>query len=217
MAAATAVDWELYQHHPWVVQAYTSPRYGFSIESLRCLDWLVGGFMDGLGVDVEVATEMSLTVWSYVNGVALAALPGLTLDADYDGPGGLADLIEAGSPTRRRTWPVSPAVPGPANSPIPAPASTAASPGSAPDSPPGSCGGEFSPSETVGWGVLPIACADAVSHRGDMTQNAASRMIRRSAAVAAGIVAVAAPLAVVAPTASAIPGSGRRSVPSPTR
>ncbi|HMS77499.1 hypothetical protein [Gordonia sp. (in: high G+C Gram-positive bacteria)] len=39
-----------------------------------------------------------------------------------------------------------------------------------------------------------------------MTQNAASRMIRRSAAVAAGIVAVAAPLAVVAPTASAIPG-----------
>ena len=67
---------------------------GFSIESLRCLDWLVGGFMDGLGVDVEVATEMSLTVWSYVNGVALAALPGLTLDADYDGPGGLADLIE---------------------------------------------------------------------------------------------------------------------------
>jgi len=94
VAAATAVDWELYQHHPWVVQAYTSPRYGFSIESLRCLDWLVGGFMDGLGVDVEVATGMSLTVWSYVNGVALAALPGLTLDAVYDGPGGLADLIE---------------------------------------------------------------------------------------------------------------------------
>ena len=35
---------------PVVVQAYTSTRYGFSIESLRCLDWLVGGFMDRLGV-----------------------------------------------------------------------------------------------------------------------------------------------------------------------
>ena len=94
VAAATDIDWELYQRHPWVVQAYTSPRYGFSIESLRCLDWLVGGFMDGLGVDVEVATEMSLTVWSYVNGVALAVLPSVALDTDSDVPGGLVDVIE---------------------------------------------------------------------------------------------------------------------------
>ncbi len=94
VAAATDIDWDLYQRHPWVVQAYSSPRYGFGADSLRCLDWLVGGFMDGLGVDVEVATEMSLTVWSFVNGVALAALPSVALASESDAPGGLVDVIE---------------------------------------------------------------------------------------------------------------------------
>ncbi|MEE4024501.1 TetR/AcrR family transcriptional regulator [Gordonia sp. PKS22-38] len=88
------IDWELYQRHPWVVLAYSSPRHSFGDESLRCLDWFAAGFLD-LGVDLVEATGMALTVWSHVHGVALVAVSDDLLRAEKpsEGPDGLADLI----------------------------------------------------------------------------------------------------------------------------
>lgn len=91
---AVDIDWDLYQRHPWVVLAYSAPRYSFGVDSLAGLDWLAAGFVE-LGVGVGRATEMGLTLWSFVNGVALAAVGEKLLRAETPGdyPGGLADLI----------------------------------------------------------------------------------------------------------------------------
>jgi AcrR family transcriptional regulator len=87
------IDWDLYRRHPWVVLAYSSPRHSFGEESLRCLDWFAAGFLD-LGVDMVEATEMALTVWSYVHGVALVAVSDdlLRPDRPSDRPDGMARL-----------------------------------------------------------------------------------------------------------------------------
>lgn len=67
---AAEVDWRLYQEHPWVLFTFAVPRYNFGEHSLAVLAWLVDGF-DELGVDTREATRMSLSVWSYIAGVAL--------------------------------------------------------------------------------------------------------------------------------------------------
>ena len=94
VAIIVDIDWDLYQRHPWVVLAYSAPRYSFGADSLEGLDWLAAGFMQ-LGVGVERATEMGLTLWSFINGVALAEVSEKLLRAESPGthPGGLADLI----------------------------------------------------------------------------------------------------------------------------
>ncbi|MGV9711407.1 TetR/AcrR family transcriptional regulator [Gordonia sp. NPDC003424] len=94
VAIAVDLDWDLYQQHPWVVLAYATPRYSFGIDSLEGLDWLVAGFLE-LGVDVVRATEMTLTLWNYVNGVVLATVSEQFLGADTpdEESSGLADLI----------------------------------------------------------------------------------------------------------------------------
>ncbi|MFW0786529.1 TetR/AcrR family transcriptional regulator [Gordonia sp. CPCC 206044] len=96
--AAVDIDWELYQRHPWVVLAYSSPRHSFGDESLRCLDWFAAGFLE-LGVDIVEATGMALTVWSHVHGVALVAVSDDLLRAEKpsDRPDGLEDLIDGRS------------------------------------------------------------------------------------------------------------------------
>ncbi|GAC67126.1 TetR/AcrR family transcriptional regulator [Gordonia soli] len=96
---AVDIDWDLYRAHPWVVLAYASPRHSFGDEALRCLDWFAAGFLD-LGVSIEQATDMALTVWGFVQGVALAAVGDELLRAESspdDHPGGLVDLIEGRS------------------------------------------------------------------------------------------------------------------------
>lgn len=70
---AVDVDWEIYQRHPWLVLAYASPRLSYGEDSLECLDWLSAGFLE-LGVGIERATDMALTVWSFIHGVALMAV-----------------------------------------------------------------------------------------------------------------------------------------------
>lgn len=88
------VDWQLFQRHPWVVLAYSSPRYSFGSESLRCLDWFAAGFLD-LGVDIVEATQMAMTVWSHIHGAALAAVGDQFLHAEpSDRPSGLVQVIE---------------------------------------------------------------------------------------------------------------------------
>lgn len=100
VAIAVDVDWQLYRRHPWVVLAYSAPRYSFGVDALEGLDWLAAGFTD-LGVDITTATEMALAVWNYVNGVALAQVSEQLLDASPgERPSGLADLI-AGRVTSR--------------------------------------------------------------------------------------------------------------------
>lgn len=94
VAIAVDVDWELYQQHPWVVLAYSAPRYSFGLEALEGLDWLAAGFLD-LGVDIVRATEMALSLWNYVNGVVLATVSEQFLGTDTtdERPSGLTDLI----------------------------------------------------------------------------------------------------------------------------
>ncbi|MFT4042554.1 MAG: TetR family transcriptional regulator [Gordonia sp. (in: high G+C Gram-positive bacteria)] len=91
---AVRIDWDLYRRHPWVVLAYSAPRYSFGVVALEGLDWLAAGFTQ-LGVGVSRAVEMTLTLWAFVNGAALAAVSEELLHADSPGthPGGLADLI----------------------------------------------------------------------------------------------------------------------------
>ena len=81
---AVDVDWELYRRHPWVVLAYSSPRLSYGEASLECLDWLSAGFLE-LGVGIERATDMALTVWSFVHGVALMAVGDKLIDDQVRG------------------------------------------------------------------------------------------------------------------------------------
>ncbi len=91
---AVDIDWELYERHPWVVVIYSAPRYSYGVDALEGLDWLAAGFAQ-LGVDVAEATSMALTLWNYVNGVALASVSEQLLRADgpRDRLGGLSDLL----------------------------------------------------------------------------------------------------------------------------
>ncbi|WP_067821983.1 TetR/AcrR family transcriptional regulator [Nocardia inohanensis] len=105
---AAEVDWRLYQEHPWVLFTFAVPRYNFGEHSLIVLAWLVEGFHE-LGVDTREATRMSLSVWSYIAGVALQQVSALLLpkrdtDAD-DERSGLTALLD-GVPL----WPTPPAL-----------------------------------------------------------------------------------------------------------
>ncbi|MFI5776425.1 TetR/AcrR family transcriptional regulator [Nocardia sp. NPDC051570] len=67
---AAEIDWRLYREHPWVLFTFAVPRYNFGPSSLACLAWLVEGFGE-VTDDTREATRMSLSVWSYIAGIAL--------------------------------------------------------------------------------------------------------------------------------------------------
>lgn len=100
VALAVDLDWALYRRHPWVVVAYSAPRYSFGPESLAALDWLAAGFAE-LGVDATEAVEMALSLWSFISGVALAAVSEelLGAEAPAERSSGLADLIDGWAPS----------------------------------------------------------------------------------------------------------------------
>ncbi|MGV9664190.1 TetR/AcrR family transcriptional regulator [Nocardia niigatensis] len=100
---AAEVDWRLYQEHPWVLFTFAVPRYNFGEHSLVVLSWLVEGFTE-LGVDAREATRMSLSVWSYIAGVALQEVSARLLqdrDSSADERSGLTAVLD-GDPR----WPV---------------------------------------------------------------------------------------------------------------
>ncbi|MTE14497.1 TetR/AcrR family transcriptional regulator [Nocardia aurantiaca] len=104
---AAEVDWRLYQEHPWVLFTFAVPRYNFGEHSLVVLSWLVEGFAE-LGVDTREATRMSLSVWSYIAGVALQEVSARLLqgrDSGADERSGLTAVLD-GDPR----WPVPPAL-----------------------------------------------------------------------------------------------------------
>ncbi|GAB0104320.1 TetR/AcrR family transcriptional regulator [Nocardia sp. JMUB6875] len=104
---AAEVDWRLYQEHPWVLFTFAVPRYNFGEHSLIVLAWLVEGFTE-LGVDTREATRMSLSVWSYIAGVALQEVSARLLqgrDSSGDDRSGLNALLD-GDPR----WPTPPAL-----------------------------------------------------------------------------------------------------------
>ncbi|MEU6580260.1 TetR family transcriptional regulator [Nocardia sp. NPDC046763] len=93
---AAEVDWRLYQEHPWVLFTFAVPRYNFGEHSLVVLGWLVEGFAE-LGVDTREATRMSLSVWSYIAGVALQEVSARLLqgrDSSADERSGLTALLD---------------------------------------------------------------------------------------------------------------------------
>lgn len=104
---AAEVDWRLYQEHPWVLFTFAVPRYNFGEHSLIVLSWLVEGFRE-LGVDTREATRMSLSVWSYIAGVALQQVSTRLLlrkDNESEERSGLTALLD-GDPF----WPAPPAL-----------------------------------------------------------------------------------------------------------
>ncbi|WP_067541904.1 TetR/AcrR family transcriptional regulator [Nocardia crassostreae] len=104
---AAEVDWRLYREHPWVLFTFAVPRYNFGENSLLVLSWLVEGFRE-LGVDTREATRMSLSVWSYIAGVALQQVSARLLsarDSESDERSGLEALLD-GAPC----WPPTPAL-----------------------------------------------------------------------------------------------------------
>lgn len=97
---ATDTDWGLYTRHPWVVLAYSSPRHSMGAASLSCLDWMMAGFSQ-LGIDRVSAAEMTLTLWSYIQGVALTAVSAdlvRTTGPDQDPARGGLDEVLDGTP-----------------------------------------------------------------------------------------------------------------------
>ncbi|MGU3290915.1 TetR/AcrR family transcriptional regulator [Williamsia sp. M5A3_1d] len=93
---AVEIDWALYQRHPWVVLAYSSPRHSMGASSLGCLDWMMAGFSQ-LGVDRVASAEMTLTLWSYIQGVALADVSDQLLRTSSEqvsGRSGLDDVLD---------------------------------------------------------------------------------------------------------------------------
>lgn len=97
---AVDVDWTLYLRHPWIVLAYSSPRFGSGPDSLRSLDWLAEGFVEA-GAAVPAALEMSLTVWAQVHGAALSVVGDQLLRAEpsvADPGGGLSGLLAEANP-----------------------------------------------------------------------------------------------------------------------
>ncbi|MEC3918491.1 TetR/AcrR family transcriptional regulator [Nocardia sp. CDC160] len=93
---AAEVDWRLYQEHPWVLFTFAVPRYNFGEHSLIVLSWLVEGFTE-LGVDTREATRMSLSVWSYIAGVALQEVSARLLpgrDSTAEERSGLTALLD---------------------------------------------------------------------------------------------------------------------------
>ncbi|MEV6772257.1 TetR family transcriptional regulator [Nocardia sp. NPDC051030] len=106
---AAEVDWQLYQEHPWVLFTFAVPRYNFGEHSLIVLSWLVEGFTE-LGVDTREATLMSLSVWSYISGVALQQVSARLLpkeDPETEEISGLRALLR-GTPA----FPTPPALAG---------------------------------------------------------------------------------------------------------
>ncbi|ATL67604.1 TetR/AcrR family transcriptional regulator [Nocardia terpenica] len=106
VAIAADIDWRLYQEHPWVLFTFAVPRYNFGRHSMTCLAWLVEGFTE-LTDDRREATRMSLSVWSYISGIALQQVSA-TLLAKRDSEeeiSGMAALLE-GAPL----WPSPPAL-----------------------------------------------------------------------------------------------------------
>ncbi|MEU0541935.1 helix-turn-helix domain-containing protein [Nocardia sp. NPDC005978] len=104
---AAEVDWRLYREHPWVLFTFAVPRYNFGEHSLVVLAWLVEGFRE-LGVDTREATRMSLSVWSYIAGVALQHVSAHLLavrDTEAEPGSGLTALLD-GDPR----WPTPPAL-----------------------------------------------------------------------------------------------------------
>ncbi|MCU1645071.1 MAG: Tetracycline repressor protein class [Nocardia sp.] len=104
---AAEVDWRLYREHPWVLFTFAVPRYNFGENSLLVLNWLVEGFNE-LGVSTREATRMSLSVWSYIAGVALQHVSARLLigrDSETEESSGLTALLE-GEPR----WPAPPAL-----------------------------------------------------------------------------------------------------------
>ncbi|MFI6865366.1 TetR/AcrR family transcriptional regulator [Nocardia sp. NPDC050406] len=104
---AAEVDWRLYQEHPWVLFTFAVPRYNFGEHSLIVLSWLVEGFRE-LDVDTREATRMSLSVWSYIAGVALQQVSTRLLirkDNEPNERSGLTALLD-GDPF----WPTPPAL-----------------------------------------------------------------------------------------------------------
>ncbi len=97
---ATDIDWALYQRHPWVVLAYSSPRHSMGAASLSCLDWMMAAFAQ-LGVDRVTAAEMTLTLWSYIQGVALTDVSEELLRTHTDEPGARGDLADLLDGTQR--------------------------------------------------------------------------------------------------------------------
>ncbi len=90
---AVDIDWALYQRHPWVVLAYSSPRHSMGVASLNCLDWMMAAFSQ-LRVDRVTAAEMTLTLWSYIQGVALTDVSEELLRTRTDQPGARGDLAD---------------------------------------------------------------------------------------------------------------------------
>lgn len=82
---AADIDWALYRQHPWLLFVYSSPRYGWTGPSLRCLDWLADAFSD-LEVSPATATGMALAVWDLIAGAALPAASEQVLRVGADRP-----------------------------------------------------------------------------------------------------------------------------------
>ncbi|ONM48863.1 TetR/AcrR family transcriptional regulator [Nocardia donostiensis] len=93
---AGEIDWTLYQYHPWVLLAFTVPRYSFGPGSLDGLAWLVEGFRE-LEVSTHEATLMSLAVWNYISGATLPHISAALLphkEPDAADQNGLRTLLE---------------------------------------------------------------------------------------------------------------------------
>ena len=68
MRTAAALDWGIYQAHPWMILTLSSPRY-YGADT-ACLDWMVTALRP-VTSDAGLARTFALSLWSFVQGMSL--------------------------------------------------------------------------------------------------------------------------------------------------
>lgn len=86
MHALARTDWQMFLDHPWMLTATASLAPPFGTESLAAMEWALEA-LEPLGFEPHVAARVIMTVNTYVQGSARAALGEPTEAAGSDDPG----------------------------------------------------------------------------------------------------------------------------------
>ncbi|MFI6036011.1 TetR/AcrR family transcriptional regulator C-terminal domain-containing protein [Streptomyces sp. NPDC051315] len=67
---SSAIQWRLYQAHPWLAAALNLSRPLLVPHGMRHIDWALAA-MDGLGLDADTRMHAAVTLFGYVRGQAI--------------------------------------------------------------------------------------------------------------------------------------------------
>ncbi|MFE7901506.1 TetR/AcrR family transcriptional regulator C-terminal domain-containing protein [Streptomyces sp. NPDC057424] len=71
---SAAIQWRLYQAHPWLASALNLSRPLLAPHGMRHIDWALAA-LDGLGLDADARMHAAVTLFGYVRGQAVDTEP----------------------------------------------------------------------------------------------------------------------------------------------